>query len=80
MNFAVPAVSTWIAGLSQAGLISERRPRFPKAIGMESPRPAPRAVPYKAAVSLPADLDTASSSAATTGASAATVRNKLDPE
>jgi len=25
-----PAVSTWIAGLSQAGLISERRPRFLK--------------------------------------------------
>jgi hypothetical protein len=27
-----PAVSTWIAGLSQAELISERRPSFPKAI------------------------------------------------
>jgi hypothetical protein len=26
------AVSTWIAGLSQAGLIAERRPGFPKAI------------------------------------------------
>jgi hypothetical protein len=27
-----PAVSAWIAGLSQAGLISERRPGFPKVI------------------------------------------------
>ena len=34
-----PAVSTWIAGLSQAGLISERRPSFPKAIEIESPQP-----------------------------------------
>jgi hypothetical protein len=30
-----PAVSTWIAGLSQAGLISERRPSFPKAFSIE---------------------------------------------
>jgi hypothetical protein len=27
-----PAVSTWIAGLSQAELVSERRPGFKKAI------------------------------------------------
>ena len=63
----VPAVSTWIAGLSQAGLISERRPSFLDTAG----------------VSLPADLDTAWRYAATTGSagtSAATVRDNLYPK
>ena len=43
----------------------------------------PESLPYTAGVSLPADLDTAWRYAATTGSagnSAATVRDKLDPE
>jgi hypothetical protein len=32
---------------SLAGLISERRPGFPKAIGIESPHPAPGALPLQ---------------------------------
>lgn len=71
---------TWIAGFSQAGLISERRPSFPKAFGIEKAPGWAGALRYTVGVSLPADLDTGSSSAATAGTSAATVRDKLDPE
>ena len=73
-----PAVSTWRG--SQAGLIAERRPSFPKAMGIESPRPAPRALPYTAGLSLPADLDTAYNATTARGASAATARDELDPK
>ena len=54
-------------GLPQE-LIDERRPSFPKAIGIESPRPAPRALPYTEGFSLPADLDSVSRGNATTAA------------
>jgi hypothetical protein len=73
-------VSTWIAMLSQAELISEQRPRFPKAIQDRTPPACAGGSFYTAGFSLPADLDTAPNSAATTGTSAATVRDKLDPE
>src|SRR5437764_15275758 len=45
---------------------AERRRSFPKAIGIESPRPAPRALLYTAGFSLPADLDSVSRGNATT--------------
>ena len=78
---SMPAVSTWIAGLFQAGLISETTSQLPESDrNRKSPRPAPRALPHTARFSLPADLDTGSSSAATTGTSAATVRDKLYPK
>ena len=78
---SMPAVSTWIAGLFQAGLISETTSQLPESDrNRKSPRPAPRALPHTAGFSLPADLDTASNTAATTGASAAAVRDKLDPK
>ena len=33
--------------LNTTGLIAERRPRLPRAIGIERPRPAPRALPIQ---------------------------------
>jgi hypothetical protein len=78
---SMPAVSTWIAGFFQAGLISETTSQLPESDrNRKSPRPAPRALPHTAWFSLPAHLDTASNTAATTGASAAAVRDKLDPK
>src|SRR5579883_1241039 len=53
---------------------------FQKAIEIESPRLALGALPCPAGFRLPADLDTASRSAAAAGTSAATVRDQLDPE
>ena len=64
---------------------AERRPSFPKAIKIEMPPACAGGSSFTARVStarvsLPADLDTASNSAATTGTSAATVRDKLYPK